>query len=192
MKAVIFNGALTDNSPLFKVQKWVEDALVKKSLDVTTYTLKDETIAYCQGCFECWVKTPGECKTEGLGGHIAQAFVRSNICMLLTPITYGGYSSELKKAMDMLLCTLSPFFETIDGEIHHQKRYHSYPNLFGIGWQDTPNPTHSQIFNNLVHRNAINFHAPESAASVLIGTNSDEDNQALLSHLIDIVEANDE
>ncbi|MHA2001037.1 MAG: hypothetical protein ACTSVU_02975 [Promethearchaeota archaeon] len=52
-----------------------------------------------------------------------------------TPITFGGYSSTLKKALDRQICILSPYFRKVNGEIHHKKRYNKYPSLIGIGYQ---------------------------------------------------------
>jgi len=188
MKVVVFNGALTRNSPLFELQARLEEMLLKKNTEFKTFVLKDENIPYCQGCFECWIKTPGLCKATGEGRHIAEAYVQSDLCVLLTPVTFGGYSSQLKKAMDMLLCTLSPFFMTVEGEVHHQKRYEHYPSLLGIGWLENYNPDQAQIFTSLVHRNAINFHAPKCAANVFETLQSDQEVQLHLTHLLDMME----
>ncbi len=188
MKAVLFNGALTEDKALKKTQSWLEKALLSENAHLETFMLKDQTVAYCQGCFECWVKTPGVCKTSGEGRHIAEAFIQSDLCILLTRVTFGGYSSELKKAMDALLCTLSPFFKIINGQVHHQKRYDHYPSLLGIGWLAHENRNQSQIFSSLVHRNAVNFHAPKCAAGILFDSLPDEENRNQVNHLLNLVE----
>jgi len=49
------------------------------------------------GCFGCWNKTPGTCVMKDDSAKIAKAVVNSDLLIFLTPITFGGYSSELKK-----------------------------------------------------------------------------------------------
>jgi hypothetical protein len=58
----------------------------------------------------------------------------------------------------MVLCLLLPLFTTIDGEVHHRKRYHRYPRVLGIGTLRQPNPASEAIFKSLVQRNAVNMH----------------------------------
>jgi len=42
----------------------------------------------------------------------------------LTPITFGGYSSSLKKnGGSSKIQNVLPFFQQVNGETHHQKRY---------------------------------------------------------------------
>jgi multimeric flavodoxin WrbA len=85
----------------------------------------------------------------------------------LTPVTFGGYSSELKKAIDRFACSmLLPFFTKIDGEVHHKARYQHLPSLIGIGILPGPEEESGQIFAKLVERNAINIHSPSVQSAV--------------------------
>jgi multimeric flavodoxin WrbA len=97
---------------------------------------------------------------------VAEAVIRSDLVIFLTPVTFGGYSSVLKKAVDRLICLISPFFTKIGGEIHHQARYDSYPMMMGIGLLPQPDPGQAALFTRLIARNALNFHAPAQAAVV--------------------------
>ena len=68
------------------------------------------------------------------GGHVVtRAFIQSDLAIFLTPVTFGGYSSQLKKAVDHLIPNILPFFRTVKGETRHHKRYAHYPNLLVLG-----------------------------------------------------------
>jgi multimeric flavodoxin WrbA len=167
MKATILNGALAGDSFVDHVAATLKDSLQAEGWIVTPWTLRDEKIAYCLGCFECWTKTPGLCRIDDANREVAASIIGSNLTIYLTPITFGGYSSELKKAVDRIICLISPFFKKIDGEVHHYARYDRYPGLMGVGVLPAPHPAQEQIFDTLVGRNAINMHAPVHNSVVL-------------------------
>jgi multimeric flavodoxin WrbA len=160
MRAVILNGAFADDETCTAVETELASALAALGWDVECLPLRDLTIAYCKGCFGCWVKTPGVCPTRDDAGSVTRAFVRSDLAVLVTPVVFGGYSSELKKALDRSAGIVLPFFTRINGEVHHQRRYQRYPALLAIGVVDRADPVEERIFTTLVGRNAINFHAP--------------------------------
>ena len=74
--------------------------------------------------------------------------------ILLTPISFGSYGSQLKRVIDRLTCLLSPLFTQINKEYHHRKRYDKYPNIIGIEVLGNKDNEESEIFNELVARNA--------------------------------------
>jgi len=160
MKVTILNGALPDDPYTDAVGTVLHDALASVGSVVKSWSLRDDKIAYCLGCFECWTKTPGRCRIDDAGRAVAASFIGSDLTIFLTPITFGGYSSALKKAVDRAICLVSPFFTHIDGEVHHHARYDRYPALLGVGILPAPHPVQEQIFETLIGRNAINLHAP--------------------------------
>jgi multimeric flavodoxin WrbA len=160
MRAVILNGALPGDQTCAAVETELTSALAGLGWDADCLRLRDLTIAYCKGCFGCWVKTPGVCPTRDDAGSVTRSFVRSDLAVLITPVVFGGYSSELKKALDRSAGIVLPFFTRINGEVHHQRRYERYPALLAIGVVDRADPVEERVFTTLVGRNAINFHAP--------------------------------
>ena len=167
MKATILSGALPGDSFVDAAGIALQDALQADGWTVTPWTLRDEKLAYCLGCFECWTKTPGMCRIDDAGRGVPASIIGSDLAIYLTPITFGGYSSELKKAVDRIICLISPFFTRIDGEVHHHARYARYPDLLGVGVLPAPHPDQEQIFHTLIGRNAINLHAPVHNSVVL-------------------------
>jgi NADPH-dependent FMN reductase len=167
MQATILNGALPGDSFVDDAGALLQELLHSQGWAVTSWTLRDERVGYCLGCFECWTKTPGLCRIDDAGREIARSAIESDLAVYLTPITFGGYSSELKKAMDRIICLISPFFRRVDGEVHHRARYDRYPALAGIGVLPAPHAEQERIFQALVGRNAINLHAPAHGSVVL-------------------------
>jgi multimeric flavodoxin WrbA len=167
MKATLLNGALPGDGYIDAVAAALQDMLQSQGWAVTPWTLRDDKSAYCLGCFECWTKTPGLCRIDDAGRDIARSVIRSDLVIYLTPVTFGGYSSELKKAVDRIICLISPFFKKIDGEVHHQARYDRYPALLGMGVLQAPHSAQEQIFHTLIGRNAINMHAPAHRSAVV-------------------------
>lgn len=166
MKALLLNGARTGEGDVDYIAALVDDHLRQRGWDTIRYTLRDHDIKHCIGCFDCWVKTPGECIIKGDHHTISQQTMQSDLLLLITPIVFGSYSSQLKKMIDHQIPLVMPFFKRIDGEIHHQTRYDRYPAFVGIGLQRTPDATQAHIFRELVQRNAINLHAPFAHGAV--------------------------
>lgn len=167
MKVLVLNGSLKGDNSLKIIHEIIVDVLEDNGCDIDSLILHEIEIASCLGCFGCWVKTPGICVINDEGRNIAKAVIQSNLLIFLTPVIFGGYSSELKKALDRLIPILSPFFEKIEGEIHHQRRYDQYPRLIGVGVLPNKDEKSEKIFNTLIHRNAINMHSPSYASGVV-------------------------
>jgi multimeric flavodoxin WrbA len=166
-RAVLLNGALPGDTELDRLLNELYDALVSTGHIVQSFQLRDIPLAYCRGCFECWKKTPGVCRTKDAGPVIAKAIAQSDVLANITPITFGGYSSELKKALDRCICLVSPFSKRIHGEVRQRARYDHYPFLLTYGMLPEPDAEQERIFRLLVQRNAINLHAPGHAAEIL-------------------------
>jgi multimeric flavodoxin WrbA len=156
-----------DLSPVLDVLSRVFKAA---EAEVVTFPLREMKLAHCLGCFGCWVKTPGLCVEADAGRDIARAIIRSDVTVLFTPVTFGGYSAELKKMVDRFIQLASPFFQMDHGEVHHPPRYSQRPRLVMVGIQRNPNPAEAHIFKTLAGRNAINFHPPSYAAEVVLAS----------------------
>ena len=166
-RALILDGRIGEDTvaeqSLELATAWFHD----RNWNVTTLRLGELEIAPCIGCFGCWIKTPGECVIDDAGRDVARHIVGSDVVVYLTPIQFGGYSYELKKALDRSIPIISPFFRKVKGEVHHKKRYARYPNVAALGWSKRLTEHEDDIFENLVQRNAINMHAPKTAVGVL-------------------------
>ena len=173
---VILDGAGACDKDLSPILSVLSDVLQQDGTHVETFPLREMKLAHCLGCFGCWVETPGMCVEADAGRQIAKAVIQSDATVFFTPVTFGGYSPELKKVMDRFIQLITPYFEMYQGEVHHLPRYAHRPRLMMVGVQRHPNPHEAQIFKTLAGRNAINLHHPSYAAEVVLAT----DNAAVL------------
>jgi multimeric flavodoxin WrbA len=167
VRLLILNGADHADTALQRFVDREQAELERAGMDVTRFDLADERLAFCQGCFDCWVRTPGICSIDDGAREILEAYIKSDVVLMVTPIAFGGYGEHLKKALDRSIGLVSPFFTKIDGETHHKKRYDHYPAVVAVGSLREPDPEEAEIFRDLVARNAINSHTPAHAAEVV-------------------------
>jgi multimeric flavodoxin WrbA len=185
---VILDGAASGDTDLSPILEVLSHVLHADGAQVETFPLRDAKLAHCLGCFNCWIKTPGMCVEADAGREIAKAIVRSDVTVFFTPVTFGGYSPQLKKMVDRLVQIASPFFQMDHGEVHHPPRYAHRPRLLVVGVQRQPNPHEAHIFKTLAGRNAINFHPPSYAAEVVLTT---DDAEALRAHFESLLARSD-
>ncbi len=119
------------------------------------------------GCFGCWVRSPGVCVIDDAGREVARLAARCDLLVFLTRLTFGGYSAELKKAVDRLIPNISPFFTKVRGEVHHRLRYAGAPRLLAVGLARQPDEEADGIFRTLLERNAVNMRSPAHAAVIV-------------------------
>ena len=168
MKAVIFDGARDNDDTIGTISQVLVEQLSSARWNVETIVLRHKRIAGCTGCFGCWIQTPGICIIDDDGREIAKQAAQADLLIFLTPITFGGYSSELKKAVDRTLPVLLPYYTLVNGEVHHRMRYKRRQRLAVVGVQTSPDPESAHIFEALVERNAINIHSPAHGSAVII------------------------
>ncbi len=184
MNAVVLDGSR--NAEGQDVLAALTAALGEAGCGTEVIALREKTIAPCLGCFGCWVKTPGECVIDDDGRQVARAVARCDLLVYFTPVTFGGVSSQLKKALDRLIPNISPFFARVQGETHHQRRYPRCPSLIGLGVLPTPNREAEAIFKTLVESNAVNFRSPRTAAAVAT-LDGESDVAAIARNLVEAV-----
>lgn len=160
------------------------DGMGRLGYRVRSLLLREMKIHHCTGCFGCWVRTPGVCVIPDEGRDVAREAVRSDLLVFLCPVTFGGYSSELKKAVDRIVCPmLLPFFERVKGEVRHPPRYEKRPRLLAVGVLPEADEESARIFSTLVARNALNLHTPH-AAGVIPGGLPDGELRARIGELL--------
>jgi hypothetical protein len=175
MRIAILDGRSNAENGTHKLGDILSETL--RSAVVRHFRLAEMELASCLGCFDCWVKTPGQCIIPDKGRAVAEAAVNSDVLIFLSPITFGGYASSLKTAVDRLIPNILPMFVSIKGETRHAPRYLEYPRLLGIGITSGV-LEEDQLFARLVSRNALNYHSPAHATHIVSaqqGTSSPEE-----------------
>lgn len=167
MKGLILDGGRKGDAFTPVAVLGMASALAGRGVEVEVVTLREHDIAPCTGCFGCWTRTPGECVVEDAARDVQRSYVGSDIVVYATPVTFGGYSSQLKKMLDRFIPVLDPRFTIVGGEVHHLLRYRRYPKTFGLGTLPSPDPEAERIFRQLVARNGLNVHQ-SAEAEVLV------------------------
>jgi len=173
-KLIVLDGRGPADKDLGPVFGALSDVLGSEGDLIETFRLHEMKLAHCLGCFGCWLKTPGMCVEDDDGRRVAKAVMQSDTTVFFTPVTFGGYSPDLKKMMDHFIQLISPYFQLEHGEVHHPPRYARRPRLVMVGAQRHPNAHEAHIFKTLAGRNAINFHPPSYAAEVVAAMDSAE------------------
>ncbi len=187
MKAIIFNGALAGKNQLMTFQNIIEEELVNIGMETESYVLNQIEIKSCIGCFRCWDTTPGIC--TGVKGdnanEIVEKVIQSELIVILTPLTFGGYSSELKKIMERFLGLVQPGVNQDKGESHHRKRYERYPSLIAIATTEKDDKEEEELFRLLINRHSKNFYPPKYSTEIF---KEDTDSDSIRAGLKQIIE----
>lgn len=132
-----------------------------------TFILSREKINPCQGCFGCWLRTPGKCViTNDAGNSLASKEVNADALVLVSEITYGGFSSDVKACVDRMIQNVLPLFEMYKGEMHHVMRYERIPTCITVGYSNVCDDE-KRIFTTLADRNALNMR-PDGYVSLAV------------------------
>ena len=188
MKTLILDGSQAGDRVGSFSAAALQAEIAKRGWSSEVVVLREKKIGNCMGDFLCWFKSPGKCHVADDQLEISRKFIESDLVIFLTPITFGGYSSTLKKMVDHMIQNTLPFFATHGGEIHHLQRYERYPDVLTIGWQSEPDEQGASIFRHLAWRNSINFYAKVHGCGILSGNQEDRVMEAQLHRLLDQME----
>jgi len=125
MKALVLNGSLEHQTHLMPVQEILESEFSDAGWEYESLILHRFKVGTCIGCFRCWDTTPGICFQDDQGIEIAKKAINCDLIVFLTPLTWGGYSSELKKAIERMLGLLHPSFIKIEEIERHSLNWHT-------------------------------------------------------------------
>jgi multimeric flavodoxin WrbA len=166
-KILVLDGSGTDDVVTQTVGGLLCQEMDAEHLTYEYAELRTKRIAPCTGCFGCWVRSPGVCVIKDDVQDLMRSWMSSTIVVLLTRITFGGYSSLLKRALDRQIGLVNPYFISKDGSVNHAARYEHYPNLLVIGVCDELRQREVDVFKQLVRQDGITLHALSSRPLVL-------------------------
>jgi len=139
--------------------------LTERGHAVRNIPLSRMRVAQCRGCFECWVKTPGECTTGDEADALLPDVVNADLLLLASPTIMGFPSALLKRATERLLPLLHPYFRVAEGEIHHRPRYARYPTFALLYGRQDCDDEDAQLIERVYQRVALNFQSTLAIAA---------------------------
>jgi multimeric flavodoxin WrbA len=131
MRLTILNGEPDPDSSFSAYLTSLSDRCTALGHKITKLDLVTLDLKGCTGCWNCWVRTPGECSKHDDSATICRAAVDSDLLLLASPIVMGFTTALLKRAADQMIPLVHPYFVVQGGEIHHRARYAHYPR-FGL------------------------------------------------------------
>ncbi|HBE77282.1 MAG TPA: flavodoxin family protein [Firmicutes bacterium] len=161
MKTTIITDKDYQTELFQKLQERLVAFFKDKNFEIEAINVGRDDLAYCMGCFGCWVKKPGECVIDDLMTKINRDYMNSDIVIYLSPIIFGQFSANIKNAIDRSLPNTSlPFFITRpDGSTIHPPRYDKYPQPIIIGYGEQLDTEDRQLFIDITEKHRKNIPA---------------------------------
>lgn len=157
MKALILSDKEFRTKQYEALSELVIGHLKKKGFETEEYAIGREDLAFCMGCFGCWVKKPGECVISDQIASINYKYINSDVTIYLSPVIFGQFSANIKNALDRWLPNILPFFERRpDGSTIHPGRYKSYAKQIIIGYGDDLEPEDAKLFEDIIKKHRRN------------------------------------
>lgn len=121
-EATVFDTYVADLVAGWRTDGHIVDALLLRNLRIRP----------CNGCWDCWWKTPGVCRLKDDQEGILRSWMRSDLVLLASPLSVGFLTSLTKHVIDRHIPLYHPYVTLRGGESGHLKRYDRYPALAGL------------------------------------------------------------
>lgn len=159
MKKLVINGIPNHLASRYTDYEHTLEKDMSKSN--TYFKLRDLDFNYCQGCWDCWTKTPGVCCFKDDYEKILSTLPHVDSLEIITPVIAGFEPALVKKFKDRIIPFAHPYIEILEGECHHVRRYPDAGfdiSLTVLGDENTDNEALDIIKENY-QRVALNFHS---------------------------------
>ncbi len=158
MKAFIVYDSEFISQVYERLSSQLKTYLLSRGFSIEEAAIGRDTLAYCRGCFGCWIKKPGECVISDEIEKLNRTAMTSDAVVYLCPVVFGQYSANMKNAIDRWLPNMLPFFMTRpDSSTMHPPRYESYPAQVMIGYGESLFKDDKQLFIDIIkkHRTSV-------------------------------------
>jgi multimeric flavodoxin WrbA len=76
-------------------------------------------IAPCQGCLDCWFKTPGVCRHKDDMPSLIERMGEADLVVFASPVYVDGMTSQMKKMFDRFVSYAEPFLVFEGNRTYH-------------------------------------------------------------------------
>lgn len=174
MRLLLLDGSVAGDEEMARMTLLLREGLQASKQMFDVIELRNLSIAPCTGCFGCWTKTPGMCVHDDDAKRIMQYWMSSNVVVLLSRMTYGGYSSLMKQALDRQIGILLPYYSSTRNGVEHLPRYENYPSILAFGVCAERDQQADLTFKRLVSQNGRTMRAFHAKSQVLCSGEKDE------------------
>ncbi len=153
MKITAFNGSPRGKSGnTSRIVNAFLDGAKKAGAETEHIFLIEKNVEHCRGCFNCWDTTPGECIHRDDVAALHSTFLASDVVILAAPLYTDNITSILKKFLERILPLVNPYFEFVNGETRHTRRYDHYPDFIAISNCGYPEYSQFQVMSHFFRR----------------------------------------
>lgn len=129
---ILYDSTEPDSRALFEA---THEAATRSADRVAVIDAAPGLAPPCINCFQCWIKTPGECVLPRDSTiEFRDQFWDADYLVIVSRILWGGYSTRVKLYLDRILPILHPYFQKRNGEMHHRLRYGRLPVFLAAGY----------------------------------------------------------
>lgn len=122
MKVLAFNSSPNvDKGNTALVLNPFLEGMREAGADVELFYTKNLKINPCQGEFNCWLKTSGQCFQKD-DMQMLYPKLRADVLVLATPLYVDGMSGPMKNLIDRMVPLAHPFLELRNGHCRHPAR----------------------------------------------------------------------
>ncbi len=169
MNLLILNG-ITNDEKYIEYEKEIEKSVLENSVhEIDYFRLRDMDINYCQGCWDCWVKTPGKCAIKDDYEQVLSRMANADMVLYIFPVILGYEPSVLKKCKDRSIGIAHPYITIHKGEQHHIKRYDKTADISVLLIKDNDTTKEDiSVIKSTYFRNALNSRKDDTSRFTVI------------------------
>jgi multimeric flavodoxin WrbA len=138
------------------MEKSHEELMLKHKQNNMTVISDNGTIKPCICCYNCWIKTPGQCVIHDGYENMGLLISKCDHLIIISRCFYGSYSPFVHNVLDRSIPYSLPYFETKNGETHHKNRYDNTISLT-IYFYGKNSEKEKETAKKLAQANGINF-----------------------------------
>lgn len=135
------------------VGKRLYDTLHLKTNNVQYMSISNLNISTCLNCNYCHTKEYGKCCINDDMQQLLYIVAKATHIVLVGPLSFGSYSSKIKKAFDRLVVLGDIHYYVVNGELVKGTNTHQ-GGLWAIGVKEHCNLEEERLFTHLVAENS--------------------------------------
>ncbi len=118
--------------------------------DICLFSMDEYDIKPCYACDGCATKTYKQCVVRDDADKILPSLANSQTIVVITPITFGGYSYKTKRIIDKLPLISDLHYYYKRGELVKSLNPQGL-QYYALGITDDNNEKENEVFSQLVH-----------------------------------------
>ncbi len=135
-----------------KIGSRIYELIKERGEEVEYISTVGLNIKPCYSCGACSTKTYGKCILEDDMDSILRQLVRTDKLILATPVTFGSYSSDIKKILDRMAILGDSHYYVQKGELIKGMRC-NIKHMYAIGIKNNCSPEERDDFAALLMEN---------------------------------------